>query len=319
MTPQPLLITGAAGNLGGMLARHLQPSGRPLRLMVHRTPLPDDLAAAANVTVVRADLARPETLAPAVAGVGAVVHFAGVLFAPRPERFLPETNTAWFAHLLDACLAAGVDRIVLVSFPHVEGPTTAAQPATGRLDRSPVSVHARTRLAEERLLCERTRGTRTTPVVLRLGMVYGRGVLMIEAARWLARRRLLAVWREPTWVHLVATADFLTATEAAALKPGVRGIYHVGDEWPVTLQHFLDEACRVWQVPRPRRLPVGMIQAAAALCELCALVFRTRSPLTRDFIKIGRVSYCGDTRRAREELVPELTYPTLASGLETLR
>jgi hypothetical protein len=32
----------------------------------------------------------------------------------------------------------------------------------------------------------------------------------------------------------------LDATEAAILKPGIRGIYHVGDEQPVTLQKFLD-------------------------------------------------------------------------------
>jgi nucleoside-diphosphate-sugar epimerase len=301
-----------------MLARHLLPSGAPLRLMVHETPVTQDLADSPNVTVVHADLARPETLQPAVAGAETVVHFAGVLFAPRPEKFLPETNTRWFQNLLDACLKAGAKRVVLVSFPHVEGPTTPAAPATGRLDREPVSVHAKTRLQEERLLLERTRGTAATPVVLRLGMVYGRGILMIEAARWLARRRLLAVWREPTWIHLVSTPDFLRATEAAARKDGVEGIYHVGDEQPVTLQHFLDEACRVWGYRRPWRLPVPLIYTAAGLCELFASVFRTKSPFTRDFITIGRVPYCGETARMRAELVPELVYPTLESGLDTL-
>ncbi|MHC5033041.1 MAG: NAD-dependent epimerase/dehydratase family protein, partial [Planctomycetota bacterium] len=73
-------MTGAAGNLGGMLARHLLPSGRALRLMVRRTPVAQDLADAPNVTVVQADLARPETLRPAVEGAETVVHFAGVLF-----------------------------------------------------------------------------------------------------------------------------------------------------------------------------------------------------------------------------------------------
>jgi nucleoside-diphosphate-sugar epimerase len=96
-------------------------------------------------------------------------------------------------------------------------------------------------------------------VIARLGMVYGRGILMVDTARWLARHRLLGVWREPTWIHLISTADYLTATEAAILKPGVQGIYHIGDEQPVTLQHFLDEACRFWQVPRPRRLPAWVI------------------------------------------------------------
>ncbi len=313
-----ILITGAAGNLGGLLARHLLPMGYSLRLMFHTTPLAEDLAEAPNVTPVQADLAKPETLEAAVRGADVVVHFAGVLFAPRPEKFLPETNTAWFSNLLEACAQAQVERVILISFPHVEGETTFGSPATGRLDGEPISVHARTRLEEERLLFERASAGAITPLVLRLGMVYGRGILMIDAARWLAKRRLLAVWNEPTWIHLLSTADYLAATEAAITLSEARGIYHVGDEQPITLQEFLSEACRIWQLPPPRRLPLWMIYAAATLCELFASVTSKSSPLTRDFISIGRVSYFGDTRRAREELIPELQHPTLSSGIPTL-
>jgi nucleoside-diphosphate-sugar epimerase len=286
--------------------------------MVHRKPLPEDIAGASNADVVKADLALPSTLPPALEGADVVVHFAGVLFAPHPERFLPETNTRWFANLLNAALEAGVRRLILISFPHVEGPTSFDRPATGRLDREPISAHARTRLEEERLLFERTQGTATTPVVLRLGMVYGRGILMIEAARWLARRRLLAVWPEPTVYQLISEADAMRAIEAAIQKPGVNGIYHVGDEKPVTLQHFLDEACRIWGCPRPLRVPFWSVLLAASSCELFASLFRTRSPLTRDFVRLGRVSHWGDTRRAREDLIPALEYPSLEAGRSTL-
>lgn len=165
---------------------------------------------------------------------------------------------------------------------------------------------------------ERTPGTGTTPVVLRLGMVYGRGILMIDAARWLAERRLLGVWREPTWFQLISTVDYLRATEAAILKPGIQGIYHVGDEKPVTLQQFLDQACRTWNCPRPFRTPLWTIYTVAWLCEMFGVVAGKPSPLTRDFITIGRVSHWGDTRRAREELIPKLMYPTLDEGLATL-
>jgi nucleoside-diphosphate-sugar epimerase len=286
--------------------------------MYHRKPLPPDLARAENVFPVQADLAKPETLLPAVSGATIIVHFAGVLFAPRPERFLPVTNTQWFSNLVEAALAAKVERVILISFPHVEGPTSPDQPATGRLDREPISVHAKTRLREERLLFDRTKGTDTVPIVLRLGMVYGRGILMIDAARWLAERRLLGVWREPTWFQLISTADYLRATEAAILKPGIRGIYHIGDEKPVTLQDFLDEACRVWGCPRPFRVPVWTIYAVAFFCELFGAILRKPSPLTRDFIRIGRVPHWGETRRAREELIPKLEYSTLEDGLSTL-
>ena len=314
-----VLITGAAGNLGSRFADHLLDSEHRLRLMVHQTELPDHLASAANVEVVRADLARPDTLVGAVSGADVVIHFAGKLFAPRPEQFLPETNARWFSNLTDAAVKSGVGRLILISFPHVEGPTTPESPATGRVDREPISVHAKTRLAQEKLLLERSAGTRTTPVILRLGMVYGRGILMIEAGRWLAKRRLLAVWKDPTWYHLVSTIDYLRATKAAAFRPGIEGIYHVGDEVPVTLQEFLDKACEVWDVPRPWRAPVWAIYSAAQLCEFYGLLFGTQSPLTRDFISIGRVSHFGDTSRMRRELLPDLVHPSLKSGLATLQ
>jgi nucleoside-diphosphate-sugar epimerase len=316
--PGTILITGAAGNLGGILARHLLPGGHALRLMYHNRLIPEEIASAPNVRIVQADLGEPATLAAPLAGADVVVHFAGVLFKPRPERFLPTTNAVWFSNLLDAALEARVSRVILISFPHVEGETSIEHPATGRLDIEPISVHARTRLEEERLLFDRTRGTETTAVVLRLGLVYGRGVLMIEAARWLARRRLLCVWGEPTWIQLLSAADYVRATEAAIFMPSVRGIYHVGDDRPVTLQQFMDGLCRAWGYPRPRRVPLWMVFAAAGVCEGFAAVAGTRSPLTRDFVRIGRVSHWGDTRRAREELIPKLDHPTLDSGLSTV-
>ena len=38
------------------------------------------------------------------------------------------------------------------------------------------------------------------------------------------------------------------------------------------------------------------------------------SPLTRDFLDIGRVSYYSDTTRMRAELLPVLHYPTIREG-----
>ena len=138
---------------------------------------------------------------------------------------------------------------------------------------------------------------------------------MVEAARWFARRRLLCVWPEPTLYHLLSPTDFVRAVEAAIVKPDVRGIYHVGDEQPVTLQQFLDEACRVWGCPRPMRVPFWMIFASAWLCECAATIARTSSPLTRDFVTLGRVPHWGDTRRTRQELVPELAHPAFEPEL----
>ncbi|HSB89527.1 MAG TPA: NAD-dependent epimerase/dehydratase family protein [Anaerolineales bacterium] len=313
-----VLITGAAGNLGSFLARHLNRSPYRLRLLVHRTPLAEDLAGSPRVEAVSADLAQPDSLPGLCRDVDAIVHFAGVLFAPRPERFLPTTNTTYVEHLVEAALTAKVHRFVLVSFPHVEGPTTPERPATGGMDAHPISVHAQTRLAAEKALFERSRASRMRAVALRSGLIYGRGVKMIEAGRRLMRRRLLPVWPEPTWIHLLALPDFLRATEAA-LRPTTRGgVFLLGDELPMTLQTFLDALAWHWGYPRPLRLPRALFPLAGALTEVAATLLRTTSPLTRDFIRIGMVPHVVDPTRMRRELLPKLQYPTLREGLKIL-
>jgi nucleoside-diphosphate-sugar epimerase len=309
-----ILITGAAGNLGSMLARRLLPTEHQLRLMIHRKALPEDLAQAPNVTVVQADLSHPESLVSAVAGADCVAHFAGVLFKPWPERFLPTTNVQYFRNLLDVCLEQRVGKVILISFPQVEGETTPEHPATGRLDGHPASVHAQTRLQEERLLLERCEGTATVPIVLRTGMMYGPGVLMIEGARWLLKRRLLPVWPGPTHVHVIAAPDMLAAMQAAIESPAARGIYHLGDERPLTLQQFLDRLADKWGYPRPWRLPLPFFTLAAFAVEVFATIFRTPAPLHRDFIRIGTASYVSDTTRMRQELLPQLQFPSVDEG-----
>ncbi len=313
-----ILITGAAGNLGSFLARRMGPSNHELNLLVHRRPVPADVARRPNVHTFRADLARAETLAEPLRGVDAVVHLAGVLFEPRPERFLPTTNVRYVQNVVDAALAAGVGKIILVSFPHVEGESSPERPARGILAGNPASVHARTRLAAEKYLFASCERTSTAPIALRPGMIYGRGVLMIEAARWLLKRHLLAVWREPTWVHLLALPDFLAAVAAAIEKPGVAGVFNLGDDDELTLQGFLDAAADHWGYAQPPRLPRWAFYAAASTVELFASAFGTRAPLTCDFIKIGMANYYGDTSRMKAELVPTLAYATLKEGLVLL-
>lgn len=314
-----VLITGAAGNLGGMLARHLlDHSAVCLHLLVHKKNPPTEIADHRRVALFRGDLADKGTLRPCLKGVQCVVHFAGVLFKNNPERFLPETNTKYFRNLCEAAIENGVKRIILISFPHVEGETTRDHPATGRLDGTPDSAHARTRLAEEQFLFGEVKKAGLETVSLRVGMVYGHGVLMVDAARWLAERHLLGVWTKPTEIHLISKDDFLEATRQAVERDGINGIYHLGDDGHQTLQEFLDIATNVWGCRKPWRMPLSLIFAAARICEFQSWLLGTPSPLTRDFIEIGRCSYYGDTRRMKQELLGRLKYPDFQAGRDIL-
>ena len=313
-----ILVTGAAGNLGSHVSRHLLASGHELRLLIHEKPLPADMASASNVECCRADLGNVAGLDAICRNVDCIVHLAGVLFAPRPSEFLPKTNVGFVENLVQAALQVGVRKFLLLSFPHVEGETNPEHPATNRLETNSDVIHFRTRLEAERRLLNLTKGTQLVPVVIRAGVVYGHGIKLIEAARTLLRYRILAVWKAPTWVHLISLPDLLRAIQAAIDNPGSSGIYNVCDDAPLTIQEFLDRLAAHWNYPRPWRLPTWILLASAAACEALAALLRTPSPLTRDIIKAGMTSSVADNQRMKRELLPVLAFPTLGQGLTLL-
>lgn len=312
-----IAITGAAGNLGGLLTQGLKDrDDAGLNLLIHKKDVAENLKSNKNISVFRVDLAKKETLGNALEDVDVIVHFAGILFKANPEKFLPTTNTQYFNNLLDVAVQQKVKRIILISFPHVEGENTPENPAKGILTGNPESMHARTRLEEEKLLFQYGDKYGFEAVSLRVGMVYGKGILMIDAGQWFARHWLLGVWEKPTYIHLISKVDFVDATIAAALKPDIKGIYHLGDEGVQTLQQFLDDITVYKGNHKPWRMPEWMIMTAARCFELFSSVFGTRSPLTVDFVKIGMASYYGDAGRMRVELLPELKYRTYKDGME---
>jgi nucleoside-diphosphate-sugar epimerase len=309
-----ICITGAAGNLGSLTAQHLfNRSDCKLNLMVHKTPFTKALKDDVRVNVIRCDLNKKETLEKCLKGVDEIIHYAGVLFAANPEKFLPKTNLKYFQNLVDVAKSNAIKRIVLISFPHVEGYTNTQFPSTDRTNRVPVSMHATTRLEEERYLKSNFKNY----AILRVGMVYGRGVLMPDAARWFGKRNLLGVWKEPTLIHLISKEDFLNSILGAISNESANGTYNIGDDGVQTLQEYLDFACKQWGCKKPWRMPIWLIYFAAWKFELISWLFRTKSPLTKDFIDIGRVSYYGDTNRMKEELLPTLKYPTMKHGKST--
>ena len=311
-----IAITGAAGNLGSLLSESFLKEDVTLNLLYHKKPITSNLLSSNKVTAFQIDLAKLETLTPALKDVDAVVHFAGVLFKGNPQKFLPITNTQYFKNLLSVAEECKVKRIVLVSFPHTEGETTPEHPATGRLDGNPISVHAQTRREEEVLLMQKQ--DRFRCIIARCGMIYGKDIIMMDACKWFSKHWIMGIWKKPTWIHLISKEDFCSALKQTVLNPEANGIYHIGDDGKQTLQAFVDEACRYWGTRKPWRMPDWMVYTAAWFMEQWSLITGSKSPLTRDFVKIGHVSYYGDTSRMKTDLLPNLKYPTFKDGIETM-
>ena len=109
-----VLVTGATGFIGGHVARALLAHGHEVRALVRpgrELSLPhQDIEMAAGDIRDRASIDR------ALAGCDAVMHVAALYaFWPPDLKAMRETNVAGTRNVLDAGLAAGVERIVYTS------------------------------------------------------------------------------------------------------------------------------------------------------------------------------------------------------------
>lgn len=108
-----VLITGAAGNLGAKLRRHLD--GRyPLKLL-DREPRGDEAVVEADLSRYDASWTREFT------GVDAVVHLAADPVAYRTWEELLAPNVDAMLNVYEAAAQAGVRRVVFASSNHVMG------------------------------------------------------------------------------------------------------------------------------------------------------------------------------------------------------
>ena len=101
MTVPPVLVTGATGPIGRAVVELLVDEGVPVRALAHRS---ETASLPADVEVVTGDLTVPETLDPALRGVGSVL-----LVWTAPPATVPAVVERHATH---------PRRVVILSSPH---------------------------------------------------------------------------------------------------------------------------------------------------------------------------------------------------------
>jgi uronate dehydrogenase len=111
-----VLLTGAAGDVGGRLRKLLQPVYPELRLS--DIVVPADLAA--GETFIAADLARLDDVEAIVDGIEGIIHLGGVSREAAWEPIL-NANIIGCYNLFEAARRKGVARVVFASSNHAVG------------------------------------------------------------------------------------------------------------------------------------------------------------------------------------------------------
>ncbi len=111
-----ILVTGAAGFLGNQTVKRLVALGRPARALVRkRAKAALRLAnVAEQIEIVEGDVTRPESLAPAMRDVSAVIHTVAIAMEKGGQTY-DSVNYRGTVNVLDAARSAGVRRFINMS------------------------------------------------------------------------------------------------------------------------------------------------------------------------------------------------------------
>src|SRR5207248_3276260 len=113
----------------------------------------------------------PASLGPALDGVDAVVHVAGIVKARKPADFFA-VNTQGTRNLLDAAVArGGLRRFVYVSSLAAVGPSADGTPVPDDAEPRPVTHYGRSKLEAERAVL--AAADKLPVTVIRPPMIYG--------------------------------------------------------------------------------------------------------------------------------------------------
>ncbi len=254
-----VLVTGAAGFIGSHVVARLLARGDAVSGLDNFDPFYDPARKRANLAGLRGDfrLVTGDLLDPAAlascfgegaARPDAVIHLAA-LAGVRPSLAEParyqRVNVEGTARLVEACLAAGVTRLVFASSSSVYGANTKVPFAeTDRVD-DPVSPYAASKRAGELLLRAFVHTNPLQIAALRYFTVYGprqRPEMAIHAfTAALERGETLRIHGDGSSSRDYTYVDDVVDGTLAALdrpKPGLN-LYNLGGERPTRLSDLV--------------------------------------------------------------------------------
>jgi dihydroflavonol-4-reductase len=302
-----VFLTGATGFLGHHVAVALSARGAELRLLVRKTSNLANLEGIPGESHV-GDLARPETLRPALEGCDAVVHVAAdYRLWIRDPAAMYRANVEGTRELLRMAREAGVARFVYTSSVatmrfHTDG--TATDEDTPVSLRDMVGHYKRSKfMAEEQAIAAARDGQQviilnpTTPIGPNDAKPTPTGRIFVD---FLCGR--FPAYMD-TGLNLVDVAE-VARTHADALTMGSPGRRYILGGENLTLKQILDRMSAMTSIASPRfKVPFAAAAAYAFLEEWITGRMLGREPrATLEQVRMGRKMMFASSARAEREL-----------------
>jgi NADH dehydrogenase len=298
-----ILLTGGTGFVGKAVLRQLHSEGHLVRLMV-RSP---DSESAQNamapfgdgVELCAGDVLRDDTLAPACAGMDAVVHLVGIIAEQGTQTF-ENVHARGTRNLVDAARSEAVRKFVHMS-------ALGTRPGAA-------SRYHQTKWAAEQTV----RRSAMSWTIFRPSIIYGPGDGFVSLFERISRHSPVMPLPgngrsrlQPVRVEDVATCFAGALSEMWA----VGQTYDLCGPTPLTLREIIETMLRV--TGRRRLLvplPLGLMRLQAALLEsIHPVLFRRPPPLSGDQLVMLQEDNVGQPETAIEQF--RLNPPSFEDGL----
>jgi nucleoside-diphosphate-sugar epimerase len=286
-----VLVTGGGGFLGGALCRGLLARGDvPVSFQRTFSPLLDTLGVEQRL----GDLADADAVRGACAGVDAVLHNAAKAGAWGSRASYWSANVDGTRHVIAACRAHGIARLVYTSTPSVTH--SGRTPVEGGNERDTPYGHGfkawypASKVVAERDLLAANDATLAT-VALRPRLIWGPGDTqllprLVERAR-AGRLRLVGDGRnrlDTTFIDNAVDAHLRALDALAPGAPCAGQAYFVSNGEPMAAEDIVNALLRAAGAPEVHaHVPYGVAYAAGAVLEAAwhAFALRGEPPMTR--------------------------------------
>ena len=298
-----VVVTGAGGFLGRRLVARLLAAGERVRVLVRRAPTAD---VDPRLEVVLGDLGDRDAVDRVVRGATLVYHLGAAMQGGWAEH--QRGTIGGTRHVIDACLAHAVPRLVYVSSLSVLH--NAALPGRPVDETAPLEPRAEERghytqakLAAERLVADAVRERELPAVIVRPGAILGEGTPLAALCGGIgAGGRLVMLGDGAMTLPLVHVDDVVDAWLLAAGRPAADGaVFHVVDA-PVVTQRELAHEVGSARGLRVVHLPQALVVLLARALERLGRALGRGVPLTPYRLASAQADLRFDCARAHADL-----------------
>ncbi|MGZ3339038.1 MAG: complex I NDUFA9 subunit family protein, partial [Reyranella sp.] len=274
MKIKQVTVFGGSGFIGQAIVRALAPQGYLVRVACRRIELAEKVKTAGDVgqiTLMRANLRVPQSVALAIEGSQAVINAAGIAFERGRQRY-KTVHAAGARTIAEAARAAGVERLV-----HVSGIGADSRSWKNRYVQSKIE-------AEDAIVAGFESAT-----ILRPSVVFGpEDVLFHRLAKIASMAPFMpVVGSGRAKVQPVFVGDVAAAAAAVLARPDTaKSVFELGGPRVYTYRELA--ALTLREIDRDKPIigvPAGLMKLAAFFAEFPAILGRTPQ-ITRDQVDL---------------------------------